>query len=346
MLVSTDKRAIFSIDHCVSEKDMDRFEDMRCFVHVVDRGSVTRAAEALGVAPSAVSRRIKDLETRLGTQLLQRTTRRMRVTEAGRSFHARCQRLLTDLDEAEAEASDGQAALAGGLRVAAPVSFGVAHLTPILIDFLRAHPRVKLDIDFSDRVVDLVGEGFELAVRIGALRDSTLIARKLADVRVVVCAAPALLAERGTPAHPDELSDWPALCYTGSDRPELWRYRATDGTEGAVEMKARLLAGNGGVLRDAAIAGEGVIMQPSFVVHKAVERGRLMPILGDFSWQEIAIYIVYPQTRHLSARARAFIDFLRSRIGPKPYWEAFLEAGENRGGPTRTAPGRPGTVVA
>jgi DNA-binding transcriptional LysR family regulator len=111
-------------------------------------------------------------------------------------------------------------------------------------------------------------------------------------------------------------------------------------------MKARLLAGNGGVLRDAAIAGEGVIMQPSFVVHKAVERGRLVPILGDFSWQEIAIYIVYPQTRHLSARARAFIDFLRARIGPKPYWEAFLEAGENRGGPTRTAPGRPGTVVA
>jgi len=304
---------------------MDRFEDMRCFVQVVDRGSVTRAAEALGVAPSAVSRRIKELEARLGTQLLQRTTRRMRVTEAGRSFHARCQRLLADLDEAEAEVSAGQAALAGGLRVAAPVSFGVAHLTPILIDFMRAHPQVKLDIDFSDRVVDLVSEGFELAVRVGVLRDSTLIARKLADVRVVVCAAPAMLAERGMPAHPDDLGDWPALCYTGSERPELWRYRAPDGTEGVVEMKARLLAGNGSVLRDAAIAGEGVIIEPSFVVHKAVERGKLVPLLCEFSWRDIAIYVVYPQTRHLSARARAFIDFLRGRIGPRPYWETFLE---------------------
>lgn len=304
---------------------MDRFEDMRCFVQVVDRGSVTRAAEALGVAPSAVSRRIKELEARLGAQLLQRTTRRMRVTEAGRTFHDRCQRLLADLDEAEAEASAGQAALVGGLRVAAPVSFGVAHLTPILIDFLRAHPQVKLDIDFSDRVVDLVAEGFELAVRIGVLRDSTLIARKLAAVRMVVVAAPALLDERGVPAHPDELRDWPALCYTGSDRPELWRYRAPDGTEGTVEMKARLLAGNGSVLRDAAVAGEGVTLQPSFVVHKAVERGKLVPLLCDFAWPEIAIYVVYPQTRHLSGRARAFIDFLRGRIGPKPYWEAFLD---------------------
>jgi len=307
---------------------MDRFEDMRCFVQVVDRGSVTRAAEALGVAPSAVSRRIKELEARLGTQLLQRTTRRMRVTEAGRTFHARCQRLLADLDEAEAEVSAGQAALAGSLRVAAPVSFGVAHLTPILIDFLRDHPAVRLDIDFSDRVVDLVAEGFELAVRIGRLRDSSLIARKLADVRMVACAAPSLIAERGAPRHPDELREWPALCYTGSERPEVWHYGAPDGTPSSVEVKARLLAGNGGVLREAAIAGEGAVLQPSFVVYKAIERGLLVPILTDFAWPELAIYVVYPETRHLSARARAFIDHLRERIGPKPYWEAFLEAGE------------------
>lgn len=304
---------------------MDRFEDMRCFVQVVDRGSVTKAADALRVAPSAVSRRIKELEARLGTQLLIRTTRRMSLTEAGRTFHARCQRILADLDEAEVEASDQHGALKGALRVAAPLTFGVAHLTPIIIEFMRENPGVVVDLDFSDRVVDLVAEGFEIALRIGALRDSTLIARKLVDVRVVVCAAPSLLAEHGTPDHPDQLKDWPALCYTGSERPDVWRYRAPDGSDGSVTMQVRMLANNGGVLRDAAIAGEGVILQPSFHLHKAVPEGDLVPILCDYRWPEIAIYTVYPQTRHLSARARAFIDFVRARIGPRPYWEAFLD---------------------
>jgi len=304
---------------------MDRFEDMRCFVQVVDRGSVTKAADALRVAPSAVSRRIKELEARLGTQLLIRTTRRMSLTEAGRTFHARCQRILADLDEAEVEASDQHGALKGALRVAAPLTFGVAHLTPIIIEFMRENPGVVVDLDFSDRVVDLVAEGFEIALRIGALRDSTLIARKLVDVRVVVCAAPSLLAEHGTPDHPDQLKDWPALCYTGSERPDIWRYRAPDGSDGSVTMQVRMLANNGGVLRDAAIAGEGVILQPSFHLHKAVPEGDLVPILCDYHWPEIAIYTVYPQTRHLSARARAFIDFVRARIGPRPYWEEFLD---------------------
>jgi DNA-binding transcriptional LysR family regulator len=305
---------------------MDRFEDMRCFVHVVDRGSVTKAADAMRVAPSAVSRRIKELEARLGTQLLIRTTRRMSLTESGRTFYDRCQRILADLDEAEVEASDRQGALKGPLRVAAPLTFGVAHLTPIVIDFMRAHPGVELDIDYSDRPVDLVAEGFEMAIRIGALRDSTLIARKLADVRVVVCAAPALLAERGTPSHPDDLRGWPALCYTGSERTDIWRYRAPDGSEGSVTMQVRALSNHGGVLRDMAIAGQGVIMQPSFHLHEAVPAGKLVPILRDYTWAEVAIYTVYPQTRHLSARARAFIDFVRDRIGPKPYWETFLDA--------------------
>lgn len=305
---------------------MDQFADLRCFVQVVDRGSVTRAAEAMRVAPSAVSRRLKELEARLGTQLLIRTTRRMSLTEAGRTFHARCERILADLDEAEAEASSQHSVLKGSLRVAAPLTFGVAHLTPLILDFMREHPGVVVDLDFSDRIVDLVAEGFEIAIRIGALRDSTLIARKLVDVRVIACAAPALLAQRGTPAHPDDLKDWPALCYTGSDRTDIWRYRAPDGATGSVTMQVRMLANNGGVLRDAAIAGEGVILQPSFHLHEAVEQGQLAPILGGFTWQEIAIYTVYPHTRHLSARARAFIDFVRDRIGPKPYWEDFLES--------------------
>lgn len=304
---------------------MDRFEDMRCFVQVVDRGSVTGAAESLGVAPSAVSRRLKELEARLGAQLLQRTTRRMSVTEAGRAFHAQCQRILADLDEAEAEVSNRAGALNGGLRVAAPASFGVGHLTPVLVAFMRANPGVLLDVDFSDRPVDLVAEGFDLAVRIGNLRDSSLVARKLTDVRSVCCAAPGLLAERGTPQHPDALRDWPALCYTGTERPEIWRYRTGDGNEGSVHLSPRLLASSGSALRDAAIAGEGVIMTPSFVAHRAIDEGKLVPFLCDFHWPERAIFAVYPQTRHLTARARAFIDHLRRSIGPNPYWESFLD---------------------
>jgi DNA-binding transcriptional LysR family regulator len=187
------------------------------------------------------------------------------------------------------------------------------------------NPGVVVDLDFSDRAVDLVAEGFEMAIRIGVLRDSSLIARKLVDVRMVACAAPALLAERGVPDHPDQLKDWPALCYTGSERPDIWRYRNPDGTEGTVAMQVRMLSNHGGMLRDVAIAGQGVILQPSFHVDQAVAQGQLVPILRGFGWPEIAIYTVYPQTRHLSARARAFIDFVRKRIGSKPYWEAFLD---------------------
>lgn len=288
---------------------------MRCFLQVAERGSVTRAAEALRTAPSAVSRRIKELEARLGTQLLLRTTRQMSLTEAGRTFQDRARRILADLDEAEAEASDRHAALKGSLRVAAPLGFGAEHLTPIVIDFMRAHPQVEIELDLSDRVVDLVAEGFELAIRIGTLRDSSLVARKLADVRVLACAAPALIAERGAPAHPDDLRAWPALCYTGSERGDLWRYRAPDGVTGSVPMQVRMLANNGGVLRDAAIAGMGVILQPSFLVDEALAQGLLVPVLDGFTWPGAAIYTVYPQTRHLSARARAFVDFVRRRIG-------------------------------
>lgn len=305
---------------------MDRFEDLRCFVQVVEKGSVTKAARAMRLAPSAVSRRIKELEARLGTQLLVRTTRRMSVTEAGRGFHERAGRILADLEEAEREASDRHAGLGGTLRVAAPLTFGVAHLTPVVADFMRAHPGVEVDIDFSDRVADLVAEGFELAIRIGALRDSSLIARKIADVASVVCAAPALVERLGEPGHPEALRDWPALGYTNVERPDIWRWRGPEGESGSVQLKLRMRCNNGGVLRDAAIAGMGLTNGPSFIVYKAIERGELVPLLTGYRWGEpAAIYTVYPPTRHLSARARAFIEFVRERIGPRPYWETCLK---------------------
>jgi DNA-binding transcriptional LysR family regulator len=179
---------------------------------------------------------------------------------------------------------------------------------------MNEHPGVEIDIVYSDRVTDLVAEGFELAIRIGSLRDSTLIARKIAEVSDVVCAAPSLIERHGMPAHPDDLRGWPALLYTASDRSPMWRYRAPDGTEGVLPLDVRMRANNGGVLRDAGIAGMGVIREPSFIVYKAIERGQLKVILPGYRWSELAIYAVYPQTRHLSARARAAIWCLFPQI--------------------------------
>ncbi|MEM7744831.1 MAG: LysR family transcriptional regulator [Pseudomonadota bacterium] len=304
---------------------MDRFETLRAFVQVIESGSLTRAADTLGVATSAVSRRLKELEAHLGTQLMQRTTRQLRLTAAGENFHIRAQAILQALEEAEAEAGREARALSGVLRIAAPVSFGTSQLGPILIAFTEANPDLTLDVDFSDRMVDLVAEGHDLAVRIGNLEDSSLIARRITDIRMVVAAAPAFWDKHGRPERPEELEQLPALCYTGTDRQDRWSYTTPDGRPGTMQARVAMRATNGTFLTDAAIAGRGIVMQPSFIVHEAVETGALEPVLCDYAWPRLTIQAVYPQTRHLSARARAFIDFLRSSIGSRPSWEGFLD---------------------
>lgn len=293
---------------------MDRFETLRAFVQVVENGSLTRAAETLDVATSAVSRRIKELEERLGVQLLQRTTRQMRLTAAGETFHARAQEILQALEEAESEAGSDARVLHGTLRIAAPLSFGLGDLTPILIDFAKAHPDVKLDLDFSDRMVDLVAEGHDLAVRIGNLADSSLIARKLVEFPMTVCASPDFWARHGRPVTPEDLRELPALCYNGSERGDLWRYTGPDGREGSVEVKPVMRATSGTFLMNAGIAGLGVVRQPQFIVKDALAAGALVPVLEDYGWPTVTAYAVYPQTRHLSARARAFMEFARQHV--------------------------------
>ncbi|MEM9138348.1 MAG: LysR family transcriptional regulator [Pseudomonadota bacterium] len=305
---------------------MDRFEDLRAFVQVIESGSLTRAADRLDVATSAVSRRIKELESRLGTQLLQRTTRQMRLTPSGERFHAKAREILQALEEAEAEAGDQSRALEGPLRLAIPLSFGQTHLSPIMLDFCREHPGVQLDVDLSDRQVDLVAEGHDLAIRIGNLANSSLIARRLAVVRLVVAASPAFWDSHGRPETPDDLKGVPALCYTGSERVDRWSYTAPDGQTGTITVPATMRATNGHFLCDAAAAGLGVVMQPSFIVQDAVHRGVLEPVLTTYRWPTITVHAVYPETRHLSARARAFIDFVRARIKPLPEWEGWLDA--------------------
>jgi len=305
---------------------MDRFEDMRCFVAVAEALSVTGAARQMSLAPSAVSRRLRDLEGRLGVQLLSRTTRRMSLTEAGETFYRRSRQILGDLDMAEAEVADARNGLTGQLRLAAPLSFGLAHLAPIVTDFMAEHPGLRFDLDLSDRQVDLVGEGFDLAVRIGTLADSTLIARRLIEVRMVVCAAPALIAAHGLPRRAEDLRAMPALCYAGSGRGDIWRYRDPQGKPGSVQVTQRLRVNNGEMARDAAIAGLGVVIEPSFIVHRALAEGHLVTLLTDHAWPRIAVHVVYPETRHLSSRARMFIDVLGARLGPRPAWEAALDA--------------------
>lgn len=303
---------------------MDRFEDMRCFVHVAEQQSVTRAAELLSLAPSAVSRRLKDLEERLGAQLLSRTTRRMSLTEAGQVFFRRARQILADVDEAEAEVSDSSRGLQGQLRLAAPLSFGLGHLSPVIADFMAAHPGIAVDLDLSDRQVDLVGDGFDLAIRIGVLPDSSLIARRLCEVRMLTCAAPAFLDRAGRPETPDDLRRMPGLCYAGSDRPDIWRYSVPDDGEVSVQVPIRMRATNGDVLCDAAAAGLGVTLQPSFIAARALDAGTLEVVLPGVRWTGVAIHVVYPETRHLSAKARAFIEHARKAFAPVPAWETGL----------------------
>ena len=306
---------------------MDRFDALRAFVMAVESGSLTRAADVLQVATSAVSRRIKDLEAHLGTQLLQRTTRQMRLTAAGERFHRRAVELLQALEEAEAEAGDQSRALAGPLRIAAPLSFGRRHLSARLIAFAEANPGLSLDVDFSDRMVDLVAEGYDLAVRIGRLPDSSLIARKLCDVRLVVVASPGFWDRHGRPDKPEDLIGLPTLCYSGTERSEIWSYTGPDGRETTMEMQVAMRATNGGFLTEAAIRGMGVAILPSFIVNEAIESGNLDPVLNSVEWPVRTIHVVYPQTRHLPARVRALIDDLRTRIGPEPDWENCLRPG-------------------
>jgi len=303
---------------------MNELTQIKSFVALVESGSISKAAERMDIAVSAVSRRLKELESSLGVQLVQRTTRKMHITEAGEKFYRRCGRLLDDLEEAKHEASNTATALSGTLRIATPLSFGVAHLSPAVAAFMHLHPQIKIELDMSDRRIDLVEEGLDLAIRIGTLEDSSLMARKLASVRHVVCASPDFLNRHGIPSTPQDLSALPALCYGNLSQPDTWHYHDKDSKPGQVKVLMRMRANNGDALVEAAIAGLGVLCEPSFIVHGSVERGVLKPLLTDYQWNPMGIFAVYPQTKHMPTRVRAFIDFLVSSFGDTPYWEHFL----------------------
>ena len=293
---------------------MNTLAELRVFVRVVEVGGIARAARQLNLAKSALSRRIATLEDRLGGQLLIRGARAVTPTPEGEAFYHRARRILQDLEEAEAGFRAARADLAGVIRIASPVTFGTAVLGPVLLDFQAIHPSVRLEIDFDDRPVDLIAGNFDVALRIGRLADSSLIARRLATIAHVVAAAPHYLARAGTPRRPEDLARHVLLRYGNVPTAEVLRYQASDGIGGTVSMPVGMTANNGDFLRAAAVAGRGVIVEPEFVCRPALEDGSLVQVLGEYDWSGMQLHAVYPPARYQTARVRALIDFLATRL--------------------------------
>ncbi len=302
---------------------MSLLNGMAVFVQVVEARGFSAAARALGVSKSAISKEIARLEDRLGTRLLNRTTRRLSLTETGAVFYERCSRLVAEAAEAERAVLDLDTEPRGLLKLSAPMSFGQLHLAPAIIELAALHPALRVDMTLDDRVIDLVAEGFDVAVRIADLPPSTLVARKLAINRRAVCAAPAYLVKHGMPREPHDLIRHNCLHYTYLTSGSDWRFRGPDGAI-TVRVSGTFSANNGDVLRQAALAGLGLILTPTFLVDTDLRSGALVPVLRPFCDADTAIYAVYPQTRHLSPKVRAFVDFLVKRFGPEPAWDVGL----------------------
>jgi len=277
---------------------------------VVKHHSFSAAADELGLSKSSVSKQIRALEDRLGARLLDRTTRRMRLTEVGAAFHDRCAAIVTAAEEAELAVTQLQMTPRGRLRISAPVSLGQRYLTDVVDDYLTLYPDVEIELDLSDRFVDLVDEGYDLAIRVGALPDSSLVARKLADSRRVVVGSPSYLADHGVPQTPADVGAHECLLYTYSQVPaDVWRFDGPDG-EISIRVHGRLRTNNGDVLAAAAGDGIGIAMLPDFIVAAELRAGRLQAALSDMCQSLGGIYAVYPHNRHLSANVRLFVDEL------------------------------------
>jgi DNA-binding transcriptional LysR family regulator len=298
---------------------MDRLQAIEIFVKVAELKSFTAAANALDLSRTVVSDRIKELETDLGVRLLQRTTRRVALTEPGAAFLERVRVGLSALEEAAAEASSLSGEPRGLLRVNAPMSFGFRHLAPALGAFMQRYPDLRVELTLTDRLINLIEENVDVALRIGNLRDSSLVARKLADCRMVLCASPAYLKRSGTPKHPRDLENHIRLFYTLWLASDEWRFQRR-GEEVVINAgQAALRSNNGDAIAAAAAAGAGIALQPDFIVGPLIKQGRLAEVLSGWRATEFGIYAVYAPTQFVPAKSRAFIDYL-ARICAKPVW--------------------------
>lgn len=294
---------------------MDRLQTLSEFLAVADEGSYTAAARKLGTSKSQISKHIQALETHLGARLFHRTTRRLSLTESGTRFAERARQILDALEHAEREAGDLYARPRGRLRLNVPMSFGRLHLGQAMPEFLRRYPELKVDVSLNDRYVDLVEEGFDAAIRIGELSDSSLIARRIATSSRWVCAAPGYLARQGEPDHPEGLRNHRCLLYAYSHQYGEWEFRHRNGERLSVPVDGDLRANNGEFLVEAACNGTGLIFTPDFIAADAVRSGRLQRVLADWEAPPLNIYAVYPYTREVSAKVRAFVDFLVETFG-------------------------------
>ena len=293
---------------------MDLFTSLKSYAQVVESGSFARAAERLDLSTTAISKHVADLEAHLQTRLLNRTTRKLSMTESGQAFYGRCIQLLQDLEEAEEEAAGAAGTPRGTLRLTAPVNFGVREVAPALATFSMQQPEMKFDVQLSDRVVDLVEEGFDLAIRIGRPGSENLVARRLGEIRVLVCASPNYLKLHGTPVTPDDLTHHNCFTYEYSVPRSQWRLRDAEGMEHLVQVSGSMHSNNGDLLAEAGAQGGGVVWLPDFIVSDYLQDGRLVPLLSDYSGLSLPIYAVYPSRKHLSAKVRVFVDFLVARF--------------------------------
>jgi DNA-binding transcriptional LysR family regulator len=301
---------------------MDKLDAMNAFAKVVAAGSYAEAARRLGLTRSAVSKAVMELEQLLGARLLDRTTRRVAPTEAGRAYYERCVMILADVAETEIQISRLHDAPRGVLKVNAPMSFGIRYLGSAVADFMARYPDLKIELILNDRVIDPLEEGVDVTVRIGALADSSLIARRLAPARLVLAAAPAYLKRQGMPRTLEDLAAHQCLTYGHMAAAQRWTLQR-DGVAIAVPVNSRLCSNNGDVLREAALSGIGITNLPTFLIGPDIKAGRLRLVLADMLPAPLGIYALYAPNRYLAAKTRVFIDFLSQRFGDDPDWDAF-----------------------
>lgn len=294
---------------------MDKLNGMVVFAAVVETGSFTSAARELGQSKSAVSKQVSKLEDRLGARLLHRTTRKLTLTDVGQAFYERCQRIVEEAEEAELAVTTMQQCPQGRLKISIPHSYGSRHIIPIAAEFMERYQDITVDASFNDRRVDLLEEGFDLAIRIGILQDSSLIARKISEVRSHVVSAPAYWDRHGRPHHPQELADHNCFTYSNLDTPNIWRFPQASGDEISVRVDGRLHSNSGDISLAVAKAGMGVARLPTFFFcENELKSGVLEEVLKDYAQARMGVYAVYPHARHLTTKVRVFIDFLVERL--------------------------------
>jgi DNA-binding transcriptional LysR family regulator len=305
---------------------MDRLDCDRMYVAVLETGSFARAAERLRVSSGQASKLVTRLEQDLGVQLLNRTTRALHPTEVGQAYFDQIRRIIEDFDALDATVKSRSTEATGRLRLTAPLSFGTTQLAPVLLDFLALHPRVDLDVSFSDRAVNLIDDGFDAALRIGTVTDLTLIARKIAHSRIILAASPAYLQQHGTPQTPSDLASHMCVIDTNLRDPHAWTFRHPDGTAHAVPVKGRLHFSNADACLLAAERGHGIVRSPGFIVSAALTRGTLVPLLATYEDMPLGIHVLYPPTKHLTVKVRALVDFLTLRFRGTPPWDEGFDA--------------------